>query len=230
MKLPGLVAAVTKVDGRPEATINHIARQVREAGFIPGGKRGHGGPDMGYMEAAHLLVALHSCAVSSGPVESIPFYGRSKFNPHTSWSEMARLPFFTRVENAANGIEAVAAFLEGAPELATHYIEDLSRTWDQPDVEELDYRWLRYHVTFSQEAICLGVFDGKDRRGWRAKFVVQHDAAVPRPKLPPKIDRYTESTFGLQTAVVIWKALTGESFDGEGLMRKLVAQRKKAEA
>jgi hypothetical protein len=57
-KLPALVTVLAEVDGRDRATVDHYARTIREAGYIPTTKRGSGAAEMTAREAANLLIAL----------------------------------------------------------------------------------------------------------------------------------------------------------------------------
>lgn len=66
-KLPALVSALAEADGRERPTIDHIARVIREAGYIPTGKRGVGAAEMDIRSAANLLIAS---AVSEVPKDS----------------------------------------------------------------------------------------------------------------------------------------------------------------
>lgn len=59
MKLPALVKALAEVDEREEATLNHVARLIREAGHLPTTKRGPGSANMGPREMANLLIAAN---------------------------------------------------------------------------------------------------------------------------------------------------------------------------
>jgi hypothetical protein len=59
--LPNLVDAISTCDGRDRASIAHVARVVREAGYIVNGPRGSGAPDMDMKSAANLLIALNGC-------------------------------------------------------------------------------------------------------------------------------------------------------------------------
>lgn len=59
--LPGLVAALAETDGREQKSIEHIARFIRERGYIQNGKRGAGAPQMNSTDAANLLIALCGC-------------------------------------------------------------------------------------------------------------------------------------------------------------------------
>lgn len=56
-RLPALVDALAEVDLRGHASLNHIARLVRDAGLITSTKRGAGGANMKYEDAATLLMA-----------------------------------------------------------------------------------------------------------------------------------------------------------------------------
>lgn len=57
--LPNLIDVIAKIDGRDHATLDHMARLIRDAGFIAKGKRGRGAIDMTARDAANLLLGLN---------------------------------------------------------------------------------------------------------------------------------------------------------------------------
>jgi hypothetical protein len=57
--LPEFCKMLTRYDGRDEASISHVGRVAREAGYIVAGKRGRGGPNLDVKSAANLLIALN---------------------------------------------------------------------------------------------------------------------------------------------------------------------------
>lgn len=67
--LPAMVTAVSETDGRDRTAIEHVARFIRERGYIQNGKRGAGAPQMNSTDAANLLIALCGCdAPSEAPL------------------------------------------------------------------------------------------------------------------------------------------------------------------
>ncbi|HEX4196219.1 MAG TPA: hypothetical protein VHZ26_02130 [Caulobacteraceae bacterium] len=57
-RLPALIDDLAKHDPRGRATVEHVARVVREAGLIQTTKRGRGAADMTVSDAAALLIGL----------------------------------------------------------------------------------------------------------------------------------------------------------------------------
>lgn len=57
--LPTLVDALAAVDGRGRGVIDHMAREIREAGMIQTTKRGRGSAEMTSLDAAHLILGVY---------------------------------------------------------------------------------------------------------------------------------------------------------------------------
>lgn len=70
-RLPALLEAIAKVDGRERATIDHYARLIREAGLIPTTKRGVGASAMTVREAANLLIGLNAAETPKDAPSSV---------------------------------------------------------------------------------------------------------------------------------------------------------------
>lgn len=120
-KLPALVTAAAEVDRHDRATVDHYARVIREAGYIPTTKRGSGAAEMTAREAANLLIALCGAdAPKDAPLAIDRF--RSLANnsppgvPGGGLLEMAKPVFEAVVESATFG-EALERLIEGVPEL-----------------------------------------------------------------------------------------------------------------
>jgi hypothetical protein len=58
-RLPALINAYAKLDGRDFVTIQHIARTIREDGFIPTTKRGSGASTMSEREVVNLILGAN---------------------------------------------------------------------------------------------------------------------------------------------------------------------------
>ncbi|MBY6262236.1 hypothetical protein EI613_09955 [Azospirillum sp. 412522] len=68
-RLPALVTALAKFDGRDRAALEHVARAIREAGYIPTTKRGVGAANMTAREAVNLLLAVNGAdSVKDAPL------------------------------------------------------------------------------------------------------------------------------------------------------------------
>ncbi|WP_281805363.1 hypothetical protein [Methylocystis echinoides] len=122
-KLPALVDAIAEVDGRDRATIDHVARVIREAGYIPTTKRGSGASEMTAREAANLLLALKGAdAPKDGPLAIDRFRSlRQEETPHSgvNYEGFSQLPIAIKnVAEARTFGEALEALIDGAPELS----------------------------------------------------------------------------------------------------------------
>jgi len=60
-KLPALIETLSRHDERDQSTLEHVARTVREAGYIPTTKRGVGASGMTIGAATNLFLALNGC-------------------------------------------------------------------------------------------------------------------------------------------------------------------------
>lgn len=58
-RLPALIDALAAADGRPRRSVDHVAREVREAGLIQTTKRGRGAAAMTPVDAAYLMLGLY---------------------------------------------------------------------------------------------------------------------------------------------------------------------------
>lgn len=123
-RLPGLIAALAKTDGRDDKALTWLARVARERGLITTTKRGLGAAEMTARDAANLLIAA---IVAEAPAEVlartemvrgfVPEY----LPPAAIRDEPGVLGEISR---AATFGDALAAAIEGASELlvliATH--------------------------------------------------------------------------------------------------------------
>lgn len=76
-KLSQLVKEMAEVTRVPEATVNQLARQVREAGMISSGGRGPGGAEMTPQDCANLLLAIVSRNMRGGIPARVAAYRAS---------------------------------------------------------------------------------------------------------------------------------------------------------
>jgi hypothetical protein len=65
-KLPALCASLAKVGGKPRETIDHVARIIREAGYITTTKRGSGAAEMTARDAVNLLLGVTGADAPKG--------------------------------------------------------------------------------------------------------------------------------------------------------------------
>ncbi len=57
-QLTDLLRALQPLDGRDKQTLYNSARKLRNTGYLPKGKRGAGAPEMGFLEAAIVLLGV----------------------------------------------------------------------------------------------------------------------------------------------------------------------------
>lgn len=74
--LPRVIRTLQPFDGRDEATLAQHARLLREAGLIPGGKRGVGAPHMTNRHAAVLLLGIYGSATPKDSVSTVQALGK----------------------------------------------------------------------------------------------------------------------------------------------------------
>jgi hypothetical protein len=156
-KLPTLVRALAECDERDRATLDHIARVIREAGWIPTTKRGSGASDMTFREAANLLIAASVAEaeprLAANAVHQYRTLIAQDISPLNYTQETRggktvvtgkRSPrdgVFAAITEAETLGEALEALIEGAPELLIsllHYVED---AYSGKTDEQLD--WVR---------------------------------------------------------------------------------------
>jgi hypothetical protein len=144
-KLPALVSALAEVDGRDRPTIDHIARTIREAGYIPTGKRGVGAAEMDTRAAANLLIALASTeTIRDIPTEIDRF--RSLRFWHASGAEGSPLsnedvaslpgPLSELTETTTLG-EAMERLVEGVPELACAFLAYGTKAYPSKTIDQV---------------------------------------------------------------------------------------------
>lgn len=73
--LPKMIQAFKPLDGRDEATLTQHGRVMREAGLIPGGKRGVGAPHMTARHTAILLLGIYGSATPKDAPEAVDRMG-----------------------------------------------------------------------------------------------------------------------------------------------------------
>lgn len=141
-KLPALVKAFATFDERGVATVEQFARVIREAGYLPTTKRGAGAADMGFKEAATLLIALSTSDTPKDAVQAVrnyeclerhdlvhprPDMEAFRIRHRQKWPEPAQY-----VAESSNLISAIGRFLEALPRFGRDRVK---RLHSNPDVE-----------------------------------------------------------------------------------------------
>lgn len=130
-KLSALVKAITAVDGRDQKTIEHVARVVREAGFIPTGKRGGGSAEMTFEAATNLIIALNSAEAPKDAPHSVE---RMRSLTPLGTPRDFEGEAFTKLDSARNFGDALEILINQLPDwwnIGCQYIEDAYKPKNQ---------------------------------------------------------------------------------------------------
>ncbi|WP_323717313.1 hypothetical protein [Paracoccus aminovorans] len=129
--LPKVIEALQPYDGRDEATLTQHARLLREAGYIPGGKRGVGAPHMTSRHAAVLLLGIFASPTPKDSVGTVEALGILRH--HFTEGRLAeRFDWL----DGRNFLDALMLLIERAREV-TDLLSDLieaDRQWTEAQV------------------------------------------------------------------------------------------------
>lgn len=114
--LPQMIDAIQKVDGRELSTLTQFGRVIREAGFIPGGKRGVGAPHVTFENAASLMMGIFACEAPKDAPRAIVALRSLKFERAHGDLHNEVLADVIAAENFG---EALEELIIGIPELIT---------------------------------------------------------------------------------------------------------------
>lgn len=114
-RLPALVDALAAADGRPRGAIDHVARAVREAGFIQTTKRGRGAAEMTAEDAAALLIALYGARDPASAAEAVQaFAALPRVRPTDRvWKDLP--DWLASLQRARTCLQALSAVIEATP-------------------------------------------------------------------------------------------------------------------
>lgn len=225
-KLPALVSALAEVDGRDRATLDHIARVIREAGYIPTTKRGSGAAEMTAREAVNLLLAANGADVpKDGPIAIDRFRSlRLKFaNPRET-----SLPTFQSIAEAPTFGDALEALVEGIPEVLIAGLGFIEQGYTEEKVRRAFQKGLAMHswdhifalhVTlrrYTAEIECktwvgTSVQDAYWRNEFSAHFQVDADRFMEGFYGGGRADRTVSVSFSGQTILKLWMALNAQA-------------------
>jgi hypothetical protein len=128
-RFPKLVDALAEVDGRPRGVIDHMAREIREAGLIETTGAGWAAAQMTSLDAAHLVLGVYGssgrgdaadAARTLSPLRKTLFAGLlTKTHPRLH-------PLVEVVAQQPTLAEAVAAVIELGPSLAEQTVRTQS--------------------------------------------------------------------------------------------------------
>lgn len=233
-KLPALVTALSEVDGRERKAVDHIARTIRERGYITTGKRGGGAADMTAHEAANLLIALNGAdSPKDGPTAIDRFRSLRQWFAGTSKDIRERVDSYDQQIKPVQDImdvhtfgEALDALIEDVPELVAalrSYAHDAYNDIDPTVLDERLFGMLRLRmfgleITFERYAAKIELYTmyGSERRvEFEAGFMQDTDRIESGFYGKEWPDRRISVTIGAPTLIAAWQALhPGESLPG----------------
>jgi hypothetical protein len=114
-KLPALVSTLAKHDERDRSSLNHVARVIREEGYIPTTKRGIGAAGMTTEAAVNLFLGLNGCESSKEAPLAIARF-RSLRLDESSLKDMDH-DTLRKVASAENFGIALEHLVDGSPSL-----------------------------------------------------------------------------------------------------------------
>lgn len=120
-RFPKLVDALAEVDGRPRGVLDHMAREVREAGLIETTGAGWAAAQMTSLDAAHLILGVYGSSGRGDAADAARILGGLRRNPMNRVLTQTHPHLHPAVETIAlqpTLVEAVAALIELGPQLA----------------------------------------------------------------------------------------------------------------
>lgn len=229
--LPGLVAALAETDGREQKSIEHIARFIREHGYIQNGKRGAGAPQMNSTDAANLLIALCGCDTPGEAPLAIdrfrslrPMYEGDADMMRRYVESIDQLPAPLRdMMNCQTFGTALETLIDGAASLLVSLYEKGAayRGSDDPKVAALLIKANVVGVEvelarYSAEVRLFHMSGANKVADFEAKYIVDHErtpgfygANEERP------DRRVKVAFGIKTLLQAYRA-TNVDEDAKG--------------
>lgn len=134
-RLPTLVEALSREDGRGRATIAHVARRLRDTGHIISSKRGVGGALMTMRDASTLLMGCYADLSPHGAPEAVERAQALQPLPYTAFDKdkLAELPAeLAFLKRRMSFFDSVTALMENAPALEV-WFNNNKRAWALPD-------------------------------------------------------------------------------------------------
>lgn len=228
-KLPALVTALSEVDGRERKTVDHIARTIRERGYITTGKRGGGAAEMTAHEAANLLIALDGGDTpKEGPLAIDRFRSLRSYFGGTAKDIRDRVDGYDDQIKPVQDImdvhtfgEALDALIEDVPELVAALRGYAHTAYNHVDPAVIDgqlmgmirLRLFGAEITFQRYAAKIEIYtmNGSDRRvEFEANFMQDTDRMESGFYGKDWPDRRISVSIGTPTLIAIWQTLHPE--------------------
>jgi hypothetical protein len=202
VKLPVLISKIAPFDGRSPDALAHVARLVRERGYIATTKRGSGAAEMTTRDAANLLIALHGSDSPKRAPEAVERFRTLPLSMSTPQPPFGKE--ITAAFSASTFGEALERMIEVVPELVrglrARLVEEYERDADEYSaltdwpftLEEIDrdllislrQRRLGLQVKLSENIVLSEIYttdEETDER--RTEFAAIFDENLPQSKL-----------------------------------------------
>lgn len=235
--LPALVDAIAKVDGRERKTLEHTARLVREAGFIPTGKRGGGAAEMDFTAAANLLIGLNGAETPKEAVSAISVIRALEGGGSTESSLPDPL---IEIGSARTFGEALEKLIEQTPRLILMGEEFIySAYWDEKKEEAHNEKTCRFMfremisgssgVLYSVKLLRTFATISMVTPGcntevqWEARYYFNPSNLSANSEFVGRAyssDRTVTIEFGLRTLLTVWECVTAEKAYNRELVDK----------
>jgi hypothetical protein len=225
-KLPTLVTVLADVDGRERQAVEHIGRTIREAGYIPTGKRGGGAAEMTAREAANFIIALNGadsakeCPLAIDRFRSLRQYMKGTYKEFEQYVESFedQPEAMQVVADSRTFGEALEALVEGVPTLMEPFLtfakeqyptNDGPSYWDSNLLSAFRLGMFGVNVEFRRYAATIDLFvmNGSARKvQCEVRFIQDQDRAAGFYGVSSP-DRRVQSTIGMPTLIAAWQAL-----------------------
>lgn len=208
--LPQLIDVFTRHDGRGHAALTQYGRVIRDAGFIPRGKRGHGAPRMTPENAVTLLLGIYGAASPKDAPRAVAQL--RTLRPQRRGIE-GTLPDWTQAVSGAETFDdALAELLVRVPDVVETIRSFIAAAHSDQGDDALaaltraalgGWGTLTLSVTLSANTAWMGLTSPppfKNQVHWEERFVVDAKLFGEGFYGPPgRFDRRVEITFGLPT-------------------------------
>ncbi|RHZ91860.1 hypothetical protein D1122_20625 [Cereibacter sphaeroides] len=209
--LPQLIEAIQSVDGRELSSLTQFGRLIREAGFIPGGKRGSGAPHLTLQQVTSLLLGIYG---SDAPKDAPGTVARLRsLKPYEIAGDFKN-EVLEDVEKSSDFGEALEELLLGLPELLNGIAtECLSACASQEDKDQLIGLMLKgmapasVIVKLYPVHAKIEIRRNLHRSIWEAAFVVDDELFMQGYYKVPDADRRVEISFTQKTLAAVYAAM-----------------------
>ena len=201
-RLPALIDALAAADGRPRRSVDHVAREVREAGFIQTTKRGRGAAEMTSLDAAYLLLGLYGAATPADAKAAAQEMAEFRnIVPGSVYPELEA------IRAAPNLLHALAALIELSPLFAPpdSRADNFMEIGGEARHPELLPKGWTVHLTFMRPVVSVWLAlarpDPSEEQGYCEIIFVFDGKTHPAPPRRPFVTIKTRVNGGVIRAV-----------------------------